>query len=137
MGKFLKNRLELAKTELAEAEQKMLLFRQQEKIYAPTEQASAFLQQMMTYDQQIAQFQVQIENNEARLQAVMEQIGRQNAAIAKYKLADHPTIAAFRSRIVEKQMALFTQEQLYTDKHPSVIRLKQEIEELHIKRKGE
>jgi len=131
MLQFLKERLAVAKTEMEQAEKQLLLFSQQEKVYAPTEQASAFLKQMMAYDQQLAQFQVQVENNEAKLRAVMDQIGKQNSAIEKYQFADHPTIASFRAKIVEKQMALFNQEQLYTDKHPNVIRLRSEIEELN------
>jgi len=131
MGKFLKDRIVVAKKEMEQAESNLEKFRQQEKIYAPDEQAKAFVQKMITYDQQIAQFQVQVEQNTARLQAVMSQIGKQNADIARYNLADHPTIAAFRARIVEKKLELFSQEQLYTAKHPGVIRLKQEIEELN------
>lgn len=137
MGKFLKNRVTLAKTELEQAEQKMLEFRKAEKIYAPDEQAKAFVTKMIGYDQQIAQYQVEIEKNQARLQAVYDQIGQQNAAIEKYNLADHATIAKFRAKIVEKNLELFSMEQLYTAKHPGVIRLKEEIAELEAKLKKE
>lgn len=133
MVKFLTNRIALAKKDMEQAEQNLEKFRQQEKIYIPDEQAKAAIKKLTEIDQKIAQFQVQNDSNQAKLQGVNEQLNKQNVAIARYNIADNIGIQEIRTKIIEKQMALIEMQQRYTDKHPSVILLQKEIGELNNK----
>jgi uncharacterized protein involved in exopolysaccharide biosynthesis len=133
MVKFLTDRIALAKKDMEQAEQNLEKFRQQEKIYIPDEQAKAAIKKLTEFDQKIAQFQVQNDSNQAKLQGVNEQLSKQNVAIQRYNIADNIGIQEIRTKIIEKQMALIEMQQRYTDKHPNVTLLQKEITELNNK----
>jgi len=131
MVKFLNDRIVGAKNGMEQAEQNLENFRQQEKIYVPEEQATAAIKKLTELDQKIAQVQVQNDSNQAKLQGVNEQLNKQNVAIARYNIADNPSIQQIRATIIEKQTALIEVRQHYTDKHPNVILLQKEIDDLN------
>lgn len=133
MIQFLNDRIVVAKQGLEQAEKNLEKFRQQEKIYIPDEQAKATIKKLSEFDQKIAQFQVQNDSNQAKLQGVNEQLKKQNVAIARYNIADNTGIQQIRTNIIQKQMALIEAQQRYTDKHPNVVLLQQELEELNKK----
>lgn len=133
MSKFLNDRLALAKKDMEEAEQNLEKFRQKEKIYIPDEQAKAIIKKLTEFDQKIAQVQVQNDTNQAKLQGVNEQLNKQNIAIARYNIVDNPGIQEIRTNIIQKQMALIDMQQRYTNKHPNVMLLQKEIDELSSK----
>jgi len=118
---------------MEESERNLEKFRQQEKIYIPDEQAKAAIKNLTEFDQKIAQFQVQNDTNRTRLQGVNEQLNKQNAAIARYNIADNLGIQEIRSSIVQKQIALIEMQQRYTDKHPNVLLIQAELKELNNK----
>ena len=130
MVKFLKERITLAKQDMEQSERDMEKFRQQEKIFVPDEQAKASVQKIMDVDQKIAQIRVQNEANRAKLQGVRSQLNEQNKALTTYNLSDNVELQQIRTTIVNKQVQLVSMEQRFTDKHPSVILLNQEIDEL-------
>jgi len=133
MVKFLTDRIAVAKKDMEESERNLEKFRQQEKIYIPDEQAKAAIKNLTEFDQKIAQFQVQNDTNRTRLQGVNEQLNKQNAAIARYNIADNLGIQEIRSSIVQKQIALIEMQQRYTDKHPNVLLIQAELKELNNK----
>jgi succinoglycan biosynthesis transport protein ExoP len=133
MVKFLNDRITVAKKDMEQSEQNLEKFRQQEKIYIPDEQAKAAIKKMTEFDQKIAQFQVQNDTNQAKLQGVNEQLNKQNVAIARYNIVDNLGIQEIRSTIIQKQIALIEMQQRYTDKHPNVVLLQKELEELNSK----
>ncbi len=130
MIKFLTDRIAVAKKDMEQSEQNLEKFRQQEKIYIPDEQAKAAVKKITEFDQKIVELQVQNDTNQAKLQGVNEQLNKQNVAIARYNIADNPGIQEIRSSIIQKQIALIEMQQRYTDKHPNVILLQKELEEL-------
>lgn len=133
MVQFLSTRIVETKRDMEQAEQNMEKFRQQEKIYIPDEQAKAMIQKVTEFDMKIAEFQVQNDTNQAKLQGVNTQLNKQNVAIARYNIADNPGIQEIRTTIIQKQMALVEMQQRYTDKHPNVVLLQKEIDELNAK----
>lgn len=130
MVKFLNDRIVIAKQDMEQAEQNLEKFRQQEKIYVPDEQVKAAIKKLTEFDQKIAQTQVQSDTSQAKLQGVNEQLNKQNVAIARYNIADNVGIQQIRSNIIQKQMELIGIQQRYTDKHPNVVLLQKELDEL-------
>lgn len=128
--KFLSDRLTVAKAEMEQAEKNLEQFRQKTKVFVPDEQAKSSIKALSELDQKLAQQQVEYETNRAKLQSVDSQLRQQNAAIAKFNIAENEVLDKIRINIVEKQMALVALQQRYTDKHPEVILAKKEIDEL-------
>ncbi|MCE5286387.1 MAG: exopolysaccharide biosynthesis protein [Pelosinus sp.] len=133
MVKFLKDRMAISKQEMEQAEQNLEKYRQDNKVFEPDEQGKALIKKLAEYDQVIAKLQVETETNQAKLQQVNGQLAQQNAAITQYNIADNPGIQQIRESITKKQMELIEQAQRFTDKHPNVILLKKELEELKVK----
>lgn len=128
--KFLSERITVAKGEMEQAEKNLEQFKQQTKVYIPDEQAKAAILALSEADQKLAQLQVMDETNRAKLQGVDSQLREQNAAMAKFNIAENEVVAKIRANIIDKQMQLVTLQQRYTDKHPEVILAKKEIDEL-------
>ena len=135
--KFLNERIEVSKKEMDEAEQKLEDFRQKEKIYLPDEQAQAVIKKMTAYDKVLSELAANTQSSQAYLANVNQQLNKQNFALKEFQVTDNGSIQKIRDSIIEKQMSLIEHEQRYTDKHPTVILLKQEIEELNKKLKQE
>ncbi|SFM05155.1 GumC family protein [Pelosinus propionicus] len=133
MIQFLNTRIIETKKDMEQAEQNLEKFRQQEKIYIPDEQAKAIIQKVVEFDKKIAELQVQNDTNQAKLQGVNAQLNKQNVAISRYNIADNPGIQEIRSNIIQKQMSLIEMQQRYTDKHPNVVLLQSELNELNAK----
>lgn len=131
--KFLSDRIEVAKAEMDQAEQKLEQFRQQEKIYVPDEQAKAMIDRLSAYDKVLSDLKVQGESGQVRLQGVNEQLDKQNASMKEFNIADNESIQKIRDSIISKQIQLVELQQRYTEKHPSVIVLREEIAELNQK----
>lgn len=131
--KFLNDRIELAKGDLENAEQRLEQFRQQEKIYIPEEQAKAAVEKMSAIDKLMSELKIKSESAQVQLQGVAGQLNKQNVALKAFNIADNESIQKIRDGIIEKQIQLIEIEQRYTDKHPNVILLKEEIAEMNNK----
>lgn len=137
MMEFLTNRIAVAKKEMEEAEQKFEAFRQKEKIFAPGEQATATMEKVIGFDKRLAELRVQNEANQIKLQDIRNELRKQKLAVIQNYVADNPTILQFRKAIVEKELELVNLRQKYQDKHPNVILLQTEIEEMKKKMREE
>lgn len=131
MVKFLSDRITVAKADMEKAEQELEKFRQQEKIYVPDEQVKASIEKLSGYDKLISELKVRSDSSEVRLQEVRGQLNKQNIALKEFNIADNESIQKIRDNIIDKQIQLVEAEQRYTDKHPNVTLLKQEIVELN------
>ena len=130
MMRFLANRITVAKKEMEEAEKKFESFRQQEKLFAPGEQATAAMTKVIGFDKRLAELRVQNEANQMKLQEITSELNKQKLSLTKNYVADNPTILQFRKAIVEKELALVELRQKYQDKHPSIVLVQVEIEEM-------
>lgn len=133
MVKFLADRIELAKKDMADAENKLEEFRQQKKIYIPNEQAKAMIEKMSVFDKAVSELKANADSDQARLQNIVKQLEKQNVALQEFKITDNESIQKIKDNIIAKQIGLIEQEQRYTDKHPNVIVLKEEIAGLNQK----
>ena len=125
--KFLKDRMDIAKEEMQDAENKLQAYQQEKGIYSPDEQAKAIIANLSTYDNSIAQLQAQIDGDNAKLENVTGQLEKQNASLLEYKVSDNDNIGALRNSIVNKRVEIAGLEQRYTNEHPDVIRAKEEL----------
>lgn len=134
---FLTDRMEIAKKEMETAVVALEAFRQQEKIYIPDEQSKAVIEKVVIYDKLVGEAQINRDMAAVRLREVKEQLAGQNAALMEFNLTDHPGIQKMRDAMIEKQIELVDLRQKYTDRHPSVENLNQQIDALHAQIKKE
>lgn len=128
--KFLDERIKIAKEEMETAENKLVAYQQEHKIYAPDEQAKAIIANLNNYDTTIAQLQAQSEGDSAKLAGVTSQLEQQNASLLEYNVSDNTNIGNIRESIVNKRVELVGLQQQFTDEHPDVIKAKEELNSL-------
>lgn len=125
--KFLEEKVAEAKKTMETAENKLSAYQQEKKIYSPDEQAKAIIDSLNKYDNSIAQLQAEADGNSAKLSGVTAQLEQQNADLLKYNVSDNANIGNLRESIVNKQVELVGLEQRFTNEHPDVIRVKEEL----------
>lgn len=127
----LRQKVDEAKIDVTEAEDKLSSYQQEKNIYAPDEQVKAIIDSLNSYDKAIAQLQAEADGDNAKLAGVTGQLEQQNAALLEYKVSDNANVGNIREAIVNKRVELVGLEQRFTDEHPDVIRAKEELNSLN------
>lgn len=127
----LSQKVDQAKINVTEAEDKLASYQQEKNIYAPDEQVKAIIDSLNSYDKAIAQLQAEADGDNAKLAGVTGQLEQQNAALLEYKVSDNANVGNIREAIVNKRVELVGLEQRFTDEHPDVIRAKEELNSLN------
>ena len=128
--KFLDERINGTKQEAEEAEDKLAQFSREHKVYSPTDQAKAVIEQMAAYDKEIGKAEVEAASAEASLSAANEKLGEQKSGSKAYSISDNTTVQKIRDQIVSKRVELAGLEQNYTELHPSVQKAQKELDQL-------
>lgn len=126
-----KQKVDQAKIDVTEAEDKLSSYQQEKNIYAPDEQVKAIIDSLNSYDKAIAQLQAEADGDNAKLAGVTGQLEQQNAALLEYKVSDNANVGNIREAIVNKRVELVGLEQRFTAEHPDVIRAKEELNSLN------
>ena len=128
--KFLDERINGTKQEAEEAEDKLAQFSREHKVYSPTDQAKAAIEQMAAYDKEIGKAEVEAASAQASLSAANEKLGEQKSGSKAYSISDNTTVQKIRDQIVSKRVELAGLEQNYTELHPSVQKAQKELDQL-------
>ena len=121
--KFLDDRISGTKRDAEAAEEKLAAFSREHKMYSPSDQAKAAIEQMAAYDKAIGEVKVAATSAQASLDVANEKLGEQKSASKAYNISDNTTVQKIRDQIVGL-------EQNYTDMHPSVQQARKELEQL-------
>ena len=127
---FLEKRIDEAKEASEKAEAKLLAFSKEHKIYSPDDQVKYVLNQILTFDKSMADFEVAIKSGQASLDAANAALEEQKMSSRVYNVSDNGIVQELRSQIVAKQVELVGLRQNYTEKHPSVQRAEEELHQL-------
>ena len=128
--KFLDERIHSTKDEMEKSEDNLAQFSREHKVYSPTDQAKAVIEQMASYDKEIGKAEVEAASAEASLSAANEKLGEQKSGSKAYNISDNGTVQRIRDQIVSKRVELAGLEQNYTELHPSVQKAQKELDQL-------
>ena len=128
--KFLDDRISGMKRDAEVAEAKLAAFSREHKLYSPSDQAKAAIEQMAAYDKAIGEVKVAATSAQASLDVANEKLGEQKSASKAYNISDNTTVQKIRDQIVAKRVQIVGLEQNYTDMHPSVQQARKELEQL-------
>lgn len=130
--KFLEDRIQIADSEMKDAEAKLEAFKQKSGVFLPGEQATGIIEQLSEIDKSIAAVQVQRDTKAKQLELL------DNGDVATVYNSGMDTAATeVRQALVSKELALKDAQQKYTDKHPAIIELKAELAALKAQVKKE
>ena len=128
--KFLDDRISGTKQDAEVAEAKLATFSREHKLYSPSDQAKAAIEQLAAYDKAIGEVKVAATSAQASLDVANEKLGEQKSASKAYNISDNTTVQKIRDQIVAKRVQIVGLEQNYTDMHPSVQQARKELEQL-------
>lgn len=130
--KFLEDCIQIADSEMKDAEAKLEAFKQKSGVFLPGEQATGIIEQLSEIDKSIAAVQVQRDTKAKQLELL------DNGEVATVYNSGMDTAATeVRQALVSKELALKDAQQKYTDKHPAIIELKAELAALKAQVKKE
>ena len=82
--KFLDERIHSTKDEMEKSEDNLAQFSREHKVYSPTDQAKAAIEQMAAYDKEIGKAEVEAASAQASLSAANEKLGEQKSGSKTY-----------------------------------------------------
>ena len=134
---FLDERIDVAKKEADESAQALETFSKEHKIYGPEEQTKAQLEKSAAYDKTLGELQVKRMASQASFSSASTQLGEQNSDAIRYSMTDNAGVQKVRNLIIDKEAEIAKLRTVYTEKHPSVVQAKTELEALNSKLQSE
>ena len=134
---FLDERIDIAKKEADDSAQALENFSKEHKIYGPEEQTKAQLEKSAAYDKTLGELQVKRMASQASFSSASTQLGEQNSDAIRYSMTDNAGVQKVRNLIIDKEAEIAKLRTVYTDKHPSVVQAKTELEALNSKLQSE
>ncbi|ORU01449.1 Lipopolysaccharide biosynthesis chain length determinant protein [Anaerovibrio sp. JC8] len=132
MVKFLNERIDNTKKESDEAASKLESFSREHKVYLPDEQAKAMVERETIYDKALGEFLVKQQAAGAQIEAASSELGKQNANLSTFNIADSTVVVELREKIAEQEVEIIKLEQKYTEEHPELISAREQLRSLKI-----
>ena len=125
---FLEGRVKAAKEDLDKAETALQNYKSENKIISPSDNAKIFTDRIAEIEKQAAANQVALEAAQAKLSAINGQLGDAGAATA-----DNRTIQQYNMELAKLESTRIGYLEKYTDKHPKMKDINDQIENLKSK----
>ncbi len=122
---FLEDRTKEAKVELNKAEDAVTAYKANNKIIDPSEDAKIFIARIADVEAKATENQVAMEAARARLAAINTQLEENGATIA-----DNTVIQQYNTQLAGLEGKRIQLQEKYTDKHPTMIDLNDQIDSL-------
>ena len=129
---FLEDRVKAAKEDLEKAETALQAYKAENKIISPSDSSKIFTDRIAEVEKQAAANKVEMEAAQAKLNAINGQLG--NAAAAT---ADNRTIQQYNQELAKLESTRIGYLDKYTDKHPKMKDINDQIANLKVKIKQE
>jgi capsular exopolysaccharide synthesis family protein len=118
---FINEQLPVARENLAEAEQELRQFRQNNNLVAPEEAANQTANALRNVEQQRQSVDAQYQETQARYDALKKQLGLSpREALISSRLSESSRYQTLLNQLQETEIALAEQRAQYTDAHPNV-----------------
>ena len=129
---FIAARVVEAKQELNITEENLQSYKKEHQLIAPTENVRVIADRVVMVDKVKAENQVNLATAQAKLAAINGQLGG-----AAQATADNSTIKAYNAKLAELEMTRVEYLNKYTDKHPAIVNINQEIAKVRQQLQGE
>ena len=123
--------LAMQRIKLQEAEKALESFKKETKIILPDASMRAYMDALSSLDRQRVAAEVELVQAEARLKKLEAETENQEAMVMYSRVVtNNPIVSQYRSRLAEKEVELANLLMEYTEAHPNVIAVKQQIESI-------
>ncbi len=131
---FIEAQLESVSADLRKAEERLREYRENERALSPSNETIARINQLTSLEADLAEVRVALVETQERITQVRTQLADQDETLlSTTTIAENPFVAQYRSRLADLEISLSGARERYTDKHPSVLALQAEIEDVRQK----
>lgn len=128
---FIETQLSTVETNLKLAEEKLAAYREQERVLAPTEETVAKIEQLVKLEASLTEVAIAKQELAERTAQVRANLAEQDETlISSTTIAENRFVSELRSRLADLEINLSSAREKYTDKHPTVLALQAEIEDV-------
>lgn len=129
---FIEEQLERFAAELEAAEEELVRFREQERVVTPSGETQATLQTLARLDSLKAEALVNRQAAEERLRALQGDLAPvRRDVLSEAVIENNPVIHGIRQRLVDLEGQRAALLERFTERHPQVLQLDAQIEQLH------
>lgn len=135
---FIEEQLKLVSADLKAAEEALLAFKKEADTVSPTDETKAVLSQLTSLEAEKAEIGMALLETETKLQEAYRQLeSQEETVLSSTTVTNNPVLAGIKQRLTDLELELSRALEKYTDRHPTVIALKSEIEEVKLKMEQE
>ena len=127
MVKFLNGRIETTKKESDNASSALEQYGREHKVYMPEDQMKAIVEREAVYNKTLSELLVQQQAAGAQIEAASSELGKQNAKMSAFNIADESVVVALREQIVTQEVTIVQMEQKFTDNHPELRNAREQL----------
>ena len=131
---FIGEQLEIVRFKLKSAEETLMKYKEKEKITSSGSSFSISLSRMSDFESQLTKVKEDRKIKERKLDQLKTQLSRKDRTLELANLIDNnPDIVGFKNKLLDLEFQKSGLLREYTEKHPSVIKLNEEIQQIKIK----
>lgn len=135
---FIEEQLTTVSADLRAAEEELLTFKKEEDTISPTDETKAVLDQLASLESERAEIGIALRETDTKLEEAYKQLkSQQETVISSTTITNNPILSGIKQRLTDLELELSKALDKYTDRHPTVIGLKSEIEEVKLKMEEE
>ena len=130
---FIEEQLIRFEADLEAAEEALVRYQQTAEVFSPSGETAAVLDSIRTFETRRAEAMVARETARKRLEVLLqggELSEDKRSAVSAAVVESNPLIASLRSQLVNLEAQLAAAKERYTDRHPTVVSLTAQIEQL-------
>ncbi|MDI6872258.1 MAG: GNVR domain-containing protein [Bacillota bacterium] len=128
---FVGEQIRIVSRELAEAEEALRRYKKENKVFAPAEEVKAVLDRVAKLEVMRAETAVALNEAGTRLAQINRQLGReQQRVVSATTIAANPLVQQLKGQLSSLEVELSGAREKYTDKHPAVVALRSQVEEV-------
>ncbi|QTA38450.1 polysaccharide biosynthesis tyrosine autokinase [Thermosipho ferrireducens] len=128
--KFIEEQIPKVEKELKDAEERIRKFKEDNRVFLLDEEAKYILQFLLEYDGQINSYNLQIQENSAKINALNELLKKVDMKIISSEtISSNPIVEQLKSKLVEYKVELSGLLHSYSETDPKVLEIKEKIAE--------
>lgn len=131
---FIEEQINIVRADLMDAEEKLLEFRKEVDTIRPTDETKALLEQVSKLEAEKAQMTINMSENKTKLESAYKRLqSQEETVISSTTITDNPILTEYKRKLTTLELQLASALEKYTEKHPEVIGLRAEIEQVKTK----
>ncbi|HHW13687.1 MAG TPA: lipopolysaccharide biosynthesis protein, partial [Firmicutes bacterium] len=128
---FVGEQIQVVSAELARAEEALRRYKEENKVFAPEEEVKAALDQVAKLEAMRAEATIGLNEADIRLAQLNRQLAKEKqTVVSATTIAANPLIQELKGKLAELEVDLAGAREKYTERHPLVISLRSQIEEV-------